>query len=136
MDSKIFSNQNICYQIDPKFYGLGTFYIDLGNFFKIIKELNLDDSNVISFVIENIKESIEISKKLKNSINYNIIVDCKNLNFAVSKMNLIKSLIKELLETFDNQLQELYIVNNSTFFKVILSLVGGLVPKITRDKLP
>ena len=131
----LFYNENICYQINPKIYNCGTSYLDVGLFFKKINDLKIDDDSVILYFINSIRESLNISKKYSGGKYCNIIIDCKNLNFSISKLYLIRKIIKKSLETFDNQLNELYVINNSSFFEIILTCVGCIIPKITKDKI-
>ena len=88
----------------------------------------------IKHVVETVKESLVISKKLNKTTAFAHIYlnECSLKNFS---MSFFKKLSKILCNTFDDTLENLYIYTKSKTFTRIWSIARNFIDKETREKI-
>ena len=88
----------------------------------------------IKHVVETVKESLVISKKLNETTAFAHIYlnECSLKNFS---MSFFKKLSKILCNTFDDTLENLYIYTKSKTFTRIWSIARNFIDKETREKI-
>lgn len=88
----------------------------------------------IKHVVETVKESLVISKKLNKTTAFAHIYlnECSLKNFS---MSFFKKLSKILCNTFEDTLENLYIYTKSKMFTRIWSIARNFIDKETREKI-